>query len=634
MAGPYYKIEGDSTNYQISPSWVVAFVPFIDPEVKPTPQGGSGYRTQANDAMIVVNDAISVTVSSSAASMQDQASITLKIGELDYTKSLSVGDHVFIWMTNWQEDANKIFNQLNSGIPANNFNSGLKFAGKISNLTKSISVSSDGIPDEVVSIAAVMFSELNTSINISSVAQSVLDQTTTSASNKYTELFTKLNPSIMAAFMDSGNRPWRTPDEVTLFMAATFLGNGPTAAMKHLAAGLDADPSSYRDSYNQSMVYPKEAAQILGALDGSGSTPTFFNVINLHLGVESYTPGSFKDDSTLYLPSSVQNKTDGNIRKSPYLKGAFLIVSPNFDNSQVQSVIQQYSNPVCNEIFTCLKYDPASNGIKPTLIHRQIPLSTKNVFKYAGNAKETITEQLLSLSGSQRDHFGSLGSQDFLTSLTQYSNIPRWIMPMSLVTSINIGASSDQKINFIQVFDYSQEIISSVESTAGNDGNAVSLEANIQTSQIAAGNFLFDDDDIKKHGVKASILKTQVGIVLASPAIPKFLAAMQADFQFNNHLKFTGRVTTAGVQEPICVGDNLELDGILYHIEAITHMARIDASGRKMFRTSFTLSNGLVASSLETDTVVYPVDVQQGYFGKTDLQQTKHSNRDALGVLK
>jgi hypothetical protein len=48
-----------------------------------------------------------------------------------------------------------------------------------------------------------------------------------------------------------------------------------------------------------------------------------------------------------------------------------------------------------------------------------------------------------------------------------------------------------------------------------------------------------------------------------------------------------------GIYEPIAVGDNLEFDFVIYHIEGVIHRCTISQDGVKSFRTILTISNGI-----------------------------------------
>ncbi|CAM6004851.1 unnamed protein product [Sphagnum balticum] len=55
-----------------------------------------------------------------------------------------------------------------------------------------------------------------------------------------------------------------------------------------------------------------------------------------------------------------------------------------------------------------------------------------------------------------------------------------------------------------------------------------------------------------------------------------------------------GSIECIGIVEPIAVGDNLEYDGVVYHIEEVNHVCSISReSGIKNFRSVLRLSHGV-----------------------------------------
>lgn len=62
-------------------------------------------------------------------------------------------------------------------------------------------------------------------------------------------------------------------------------------------------------------------------------------------------------------------------------------------------------------------------------------------------------------------------------------------------------------------------------------------------------------------------------------------------------MKMNGTIETIGITEPIPVGDNLEFDGIVYHIESVNHTCSISGNGQRIFRTQLSLSSGVSSDS-------------------------------------
>jgi hypothetical protein len=107
------------------------------------------------------------------------------------------------------------------------------------------------------------------------------------------------------------------------------------------------------------------------------------------------------------------------------------------------------------------------------------------------------------------------------------------------------------------------------------------------------------NDDIKRSGLKAYVMWNSFDNYLANkdalyaPTWTKLIA----DAIIGGHLKLNGSVESYGIEAPIAIGDNLELDGVVYHIEALTHTAQLSPNGPKQFRTSLDLSHGVDLNS-------------------------------------
>ena len=129
-----------------------------------------------------------------------------------------------------------------------------------------------------------------------------------------------------------------------------------------------------------------------------------------------------------------------------------------------------------------------------------------------------------------------------------------------------------------------------------NGGGIEKPDANV-SFQIARGNYVADTADITRAGLRPYVLTSSFdwpnvkgdSLTFHAPTWARLLA----DSLVGGHLKMNGTVTCAGIQAPIACGDNFEIDGIVYHIESVMHTMSIDSSGKKKFRTTLQLSNGI-----------------------------------------
>jgi len=214
--------------------------------------------------------------------------------------------------------------------------------------------------------------------------------------------------------------------------------------------------------------------------------------------------------------------------------------------------LNQFTNAPLNELYTCFRVNPKGR-VMPTLVFRQIPFTSED-FKSEG-------------------------------PVTRFMNIPRWNIDTALILEADLGREEAARINFVQYFG---------KSSVGKDGTAIALE-------IAQGNYFYDQADITRSGLRPYVITSEfdeIGeankITFRSPVWAKVMA----DALIGGHLKMNGTILSAGIVDPIAVGDNLEFDGVVYHIEQVQHNCSYDAGmGRRTFRTTISLSHGIRVES-------------------------------------
>src|SRR5579859_1785431 len=73
--------------------------------------------------------------------------------------------------------------------------------------------------------------------------------------------------------------------------------------------------------------------------------------------------------------------------------------------------------------------------------------------------------------------------------------------------------------------------------------------------------------------------------------------SLVADRLIGSQYTLSGMMNSYLIQSPICEGDNLEFDGVVYHIEGVQHSASISEDGVRTARTTLSLSNGMRSDS-------------------------------------
>lgn len=295
--------------------------------------------------------------------------------------------------------------------------------------------------------------------------------------------------------------------------------------------------------------------KLVGTLLGVKGATAAKDVYNFLFGVQQYAAGTAATLSAGFNPVNI-DKTEGRFTTTKSkCKGESLQKPEYWNQVKVWSIMQQFMNSPLNEMFTSFRLSP--NGrVMPTVVYRQIPF-TNDDFK-AGNYETT-----------------------------RFMNIPRWKISPALVYSIDIGRDESARVNFVQYFGRS--------SLANGQWGT--------SSETAAKNYLFDIDDVKRSGLRPYVVSGNFDITAhnqdyASPA----WARIVGDALIGGHLKLNGTLECVGILDPIAVGDNLEFDGIVYHIEEVAHTCTYAPTGQRQFRTKLSLSSGLSKDSSEAGT--------------------------------
>jgi hypothetical protein len=127
-------------------------------------------------------------------------------------------------------------------------------------------------------------------------------------------------------------------------------------------------------------------------------------------------------------------------------------------------------------------------------------------------------------------------------------------------------------------------------------GRSVTGPASFDISdEIAQQNYIYDLDDVSRNGLRPYVVTSEFDRLedtntgFRSPG----WARIMGDALIGGHLKFSGTINFVGIPEPIAVGDNLQFDHTVYHIEGINHSCVQQPDGKKFFRTDTTLSSGV-----------------------------------------
>ncbi len=659
MAGPRYRVsdrEGwneDTAGVKVdrNPSWCVAFVRFKTPGAMFI---GNEDPFAEKKVLVVENDCVAVNVDNSKGSFAKTASITMKIGEIYYKNAVAPGDYVFVWMNGQQDNIDGIINMLmrdpgsaTSRIDGfdkkkilNGWSSGLKFFGRVMSVPESDTIQAGGQRMIAQTISCQSFVELASSIYYTFVAQNVLTldnsiKADVAQTNFFTKEIAKLGANPLKPATSTDQKGASNGLEVALSNLSSAFDNfyrrvdgkevgdtSPEAIIGLLfiitmgvgndSINNDVDKAipGARGTFSDAIGVPKGVAGIFGRRGNK-----LWQMYNVLLGMQKYKSSS-NDPWKRFQPEFTKEtaKKDSVFYRTPLRCKGFVpfLVPPIWDNNTFWNVYGQFLNSVVNEMYTCMRVN-GDGQILPTLVVREKPFST-NLYNHLMKVAPTFTpkktravaesagvsgvrKQLSKEESQQVDEYGTTYEQlekvaPEITQRTMFNEIPRWVIDESVIVSVNTSPNENSRINFVQVWGRSR----GVEMLGANINQEI-----LKQAQFLVPNYVCDQGDVKRHGLRADISETNYDVISNTMGtISHIIARQRADWLFNGQLKLNGTITLQGVSEPIVEGDNCEVRGILYHIENVSHSGSLAANGTKVFKTTLTVSNGIVASSLDS----------------------------------
>ena len=480
--------------------------------------------------LVVYNDAIQVSVSNTKAGLSPTMTAVLKGGDINYATAVAPGDFIMVNMLNWQTDAERVRNKAISLKPINKYGDGFKGVFKVQSVRKNIQMNGDK-KSITYTIHGAGFTEFNNVI--------------------------VFNPAIAAAFAKTATRIYstlvgdyyqdklKTNSEIQEIMKDLFeILIGKSRRSNNVKV------KNYGDV---NFRLPKTLGQLLGRKMEFAA-----DLFNIYVGVWGNSKNTrvntdnigelFNPDMTESNPDMTESNRAVIFDAKHNLQGNKEILMESWNNQTAWSILQNNMNKTLNEMYTTFKIAP-DNSVMPSVVVRQKPFTTP--------------------------HFDTPSG----FPVTRYFDLPRWRISPTLLYSLDLGKDEAARMNFVQVF------TRSLPDTYRQD----------MAQQITLGNFVYDEGDISRNGLRPYVVTANFDFPIKTnkKIRAKEWAKIVSDWVIDGHLKESGSMKFQGIQDPISVGDNVELDNIVYHIESVKHMMNINAKGHKSFKTSLTVSYGM-----------------------------------------
>lgn len=557
---------GDDFSATVTPCWVIAIFPYFQPL---TFSRTSLFNDQSDvsftsnldnidrikDTIIIVDcPSLSISGTKSSFAGQLQASL-IADGKTNYLSKVMPGDLVMAWIVNSESKRQEIIDNINGNTKSNDFNSGLKFLGRVDSMRKKIAQSASGTRQSMYALSAVGFREFDYSV--------YLDPQLHIEVPSFNIFLARLTEGL-SIINDSDKRQAGlgnteiTTDATLPFLLKLFFGQGipssfvdPSNSLPKSSGGLSSQASGI-DETPYSLAIPKIVGKLLGRATPSKKSQklSYIDVLEVMIGRQQYGDKRGNDEGALFAPDNIVKQTE-TIRhcggNNGTLFGTFLPMPTPFTGKNVWSILNEFLNPALNEMYCALRINVDGN-ILPTLTVRQIPFSSPTAAKKKTN------------------------------KVTPFLSLPRWIAAPLLIRGLEYGRSDALHFNMVQIYGQAP-------------ATGAALERTVQMMQPGQAPKI-DTYDIVRHGIK---LYSQTVACSPTDTIggPKEWMSIAGDWLFGQQFTLTGSCMLQGIVAPICYGDNFEVDGVVFHIEAVSHSCSMDPNGNKDFVTTLSLTNGL-----------------------------------------
>ena len=565
--------------FQTSPSWVLTFVRWETRDLLRTP---TKTPFAVRQPLIVENDCLQVSVSYNKGTLTPNMQAILVETDVNYSTEIHPGDFVFVNMLNWQEDSRRVANKARNLKPINELNDGFKGFFKVQSVRKSVSSEPlTGTKTVLIKIDGYAFTEFNNSIYFNPNLINAKDL-------ENQALYINKNSEAWANLVNINGRPY--VQEIITFLISNFIGSGPLEELQQVEKMII--------SPNDHFLIPYTVGILLGIIKPKSEKNENFSHVSavkdiyMYLfGIQKYEGSSANSPSVGMNPSNFENKNKkmGFLYTDKRCQGNTILKPEYWNQVTLWSILNQYTNSPLNELYTCFKLSKFGRVV-PTVVFRQIPFTSEDF---------------------ENQKFNVADKQSNKIDVTKFLSLPRWKLTSELVYNLDLGTDEAARINFVQFY---------ARSTYSDKGVEISGET-------ASHNYVFDKEDVVRNGLKPIVIQNQfedvdVNLISSAPIWARIIG----DALIGGHLKINGTIQCVGISDPITVGDNLEFDGVVYHIEQVNHIASINPmNGIKTFRTTLSLSHGVSVNSNEKGTKYAEMTYSDAYLDrKSDFYGDKN----------
>lgn len=528
----------------------------------------NSYLELRSDPIIITGDVSSLNISTKKAGLFHNMSCVL-VSKKNYLSLISPGDYVVCWIVNSNTQLEDLINRIKTEKSANAYDSGLKFFGKAYTIQETFQVNGS-LTETRYRLNAIGFDQYNGQIYYSPFLN--VGENGPVSNQLFIDKFFSGIQTDNESFTAVLAKEKFSIHEQFIFWHKVLLGPGSSQTEAS---------STPITTVNGTFGIPKTITKLFNRDVSLNSSQfhTFADLMNVFVGIQKFDQGGNGVLGPDFILKDYVHNSGGR-KYGMYwepqnakfkLAGRKMInITPNFQ-ANIISVLQQHSNPLINEMYCCLRPEPSTlSPIVPTLVCRQIPFTTTGNFVKSDGG-------VLSNVNVNPDNI----------PFTLFLDLPRFQIDNTIVKSYEISRSDALRTNCV---------ITTFSVDSGTEGT------NIIYPAIALSNagWVFDINDCKRSGLKAYQAKIDQDYFNLSDQQQENVKKLDAynflisDFMANMHLRYTGTISCVGIVDPICIGENLEYNDFVFHIEGVDHSYNVEQpSGIRSFSTTLAVSHGV-----------------------------------------
>jgi hypothetical protein len=385
-----------SQSHQTSPSYVITFIPWVDRIIEENKTESEDFLNTQNP-LIVVNDAISITISDNKENPAKTLQIQLVSTDINYSAAVHPGDYVLVNLVDSEEKSRRIHGRILNRLPINRYEDGFKGYFKVKTCTRSFFISPNGTKTYRYSIGAVAFPELASTIMYNPAVQAAYNQKGSQG----------VFMALVGDFFNDITKLKYCEDLIKIYIKL-LLGQ----SQKKRDIGIQ----NYGTTHYK---LPKLLTTLIG-YNEAVYVNQVYNVVTGIWGSSFSGNGPAEGFNPNFVPDDVNEK---GWKAGDKVTGVIFKPYENFNNKNIWSILKDNCNSTMNELYTTFRINK-DGFVVPTIILRQIPFSTTNFF-------EKLNRSL---------------------PVTLFKSLPRWKIDLGMVLNFNFTTNDALRFNFVQTF--------------------------------------------------------------------------------------------------------------------------------------------------------------------------------------